>query len=191
MRKLETESPFIEPRFFQSLPLKAVVAGGKIVTKFETLTFTGCPYADGTEIEISASRYGYSCESLEEIKQRNDERLRSRDEHFQKLRLASEQHDRESILYNETLNIPVSWIPTIKPCLSGLTQNSAGNGWRKNSKTHVYLSDDLPGKLKRRSGSFLCVASTGYHFNDLIHDDGTVNKVDCPACLRIAKRWQQ
>ncbi|SHE65743.1 hypothetical protein SAMN05444392_102254 [Seinonella peptonophila] len=109
------------------------------------------------------------------------------------------EHKQRAKEFNESLNIPVNWRPDIKMVMSGLSENSMGNGMNRRSVYHVLLLDDLKdGRLKRSSPSFLCTSKNGSNGNknwniyEEDYDRWTMeHKVTCKQCIKIAKRWEK
>ena len=99
----------------------------------------------------------------------------------------------ESKTFNQSLNIPVRWSSEIKQVLSGLSENSAGNGTNRRSVNHIYLKEELTyGRLKREANSFLCSqvkSKWGGNWSGTLGDHGIETKVTCQSCLKIANRF--
>lgn len=87
----------------------------------------------------------------------------------------------------------------MKDVLSGLLENSDGNGMNKATVGHIELLEELTeGKLKRDPGEFLCTKNKGKQWSGVsekLYTDGNGErynaKVTCKACLKSAKRWQK
>jgi hypothetical protein len=103
------------------------------------------------------------------------------------------QHWVEAIEFNDTLEIPVEWVPKQKATWrSGRGMYDYTN---RASHYHVMVLEDLTaGRIKRKYGDFLCGAKiTDPDVHKVINLSGRVqhekrNKVTCPKCLeRIAK----
>ena len=188
MKYLNFVGVAVDPRVHNSLPAKAVVTDGKISICSQDFLFVSDSYANGTEVLVQISR-NYYCRSLSEIAQEklDTEGLRNQ-ANLKRDRIESERIA-EAEVFNNSLNVPVQWSPEVKHILSGLSENSWGDGRRRNSKAHIYLSEALEGRIKRSANSFLCAPSKGAHYNELIQVDKFAEKVTCPKCLEIARRW--
>lgn len=103
--------------------------------------------------------------------------------------------------FNASLRIPVKWEPGIKDVLSGLSENSWGDGRNRATVEHILLRGDLvDGQLRRRAGDFLCTAPRGTNGKqwsaqpESTYQTGGQEyrpKVTCRACLKIAERWRE
>ncbi len=113
-------------------------------------------------------------------------------------RLNAYREDAEA--FNATLHIPVQWVAGQKDVLSGLSENSNGDGRNKATVEHIMLKEDLQdGRLVRKAGAFLCTAESGSNGKqwsgkpENIAYDGNNKpyqpKITCKACLKIANRW--
>lgn len=90
--------------------------------------------------------------------------------------------------FNQSLGIPVSWSPAIKDVLSGLSEDSKGNGRSARTVIHALLNAPLSaGKLTRNTGDFLCTSpadSNGQNYGQESRE--CCEAVTCRACLTIA-----
>lgn len=89
-----------------------------------------------------------------------------------------------------------------KEVLSGLSENSWGDGRRKNTVIHLLLEEDwTDGRLRRKKGDFLCTSCSGSNGNSwsgqnlqIRHHDGEnqqyMPKVSCKQCLKMMERWK-
>jgi len=190
--KHKLKSPeFINPFLVRSLPAGGLVEQGTVKIGSETLSFDDEPYPDGTCVRVSIGRDFY-CESLVEIEQQRQERQRQREQREERERELWQQQREQNKQFNESLNIPVAWRPEYKPVLSGLTENSSGNGHKCNTVYHILLEEELhEGRLHRAIGQPLCSKDMG-SFGELVgwHDPSFEVEVTCRTCLRLAKRWQ-
>lgn len=111
---------------------------------------------------------------------------------------ADEQRQRdEARAFNASLSIPVAWATGIKDVLSGLSESSMGNGFKRNTVVHVVLLDDLKaGRLVRQAGDFLCTSNSSANGKrwsgdprlDQLPGQESAHAVTCSQCLRLAKR---
>lgn len=80
-------------------------------------------------------------------------------------------------------NLPFKWKAQIKEVLSGLSENSNGAGWKKNTVIHVQLLEDFKrGRLSRNKGDYLCSPKKVPNWGD----SGNYIEVTCKACLKRA-----
>jgi hypothetical protein len=102
----------------------------------------------------------------------------------------------EAIAFNAQIKLPVAWVPGIKDVLSGLSQNSMGNGRNRKTVEHVLLQADLNlPRLKRKKGDFLCTTDRGKRWSDQVEEwfvDGDNQPyhpaVTCKSCIEKAER---
>ena len=100
---------------------------------------------------------------------------------------------------NAKLNIPVRWTSAQKSVLSGLSENSWGDGRNARSVNHVLLLEPLDeGKLKRKAHDFLCTSQAGSNGRRFTTPDTSssgdahgryVSRITCKQCLATALRW--
>lgn len=99
-----------------------------------------------------------------------------------------------SYKFNTSLNIPVKWSPEIKQNLSGLSADSSGDAFKKNTVFHIYLHENLDsGRLKRNSKDYLCTqvsAKWGGNWSGTVGAQTENYKVTCKSCLKIANRFK-
>lgn len=197
MKRLNSPQ-FLDPRDFNKIrngDFKAIVKDGKIKLSSGYCTFIDEPYPDGEEIILSAGANLYA-ESIVDIEKKIAEQKAIARQKEEEQRVLENERVRLAWEFNDSLNIPVKWTPEIKPVLSGLTENSMGNGCKKNTVFHIFLLEDLKdGKLKRKKGQPLCGNDMG-KFGELAQSDDPLRreqalKVSCKACLKIAERWQE
>lgn len=154
----------------------------------------------GTKLRVRPERYYLIAETEEDIQ--NNKALIEQKIKEQKVRdIAIQKKIREDAeKANNKLNIPVPWTSGFKSVLSGLSENSNGNGFNKKTVIHILLEDDLNvGRLKRKSGSFLCTAESGDNGKEwvdlkIMQNDGIgsyIAKITCRTCLKIAERWKK
>jgi hypothetical protein len=104
--------------------------------------------------------------------------------------------------FNAQLHIPVEWLPGTKDVLSGLSENSMGNGYNVATVEHIWLQEDLhEGRLHRNKYDFLCTSASGsngkqwsgqtesYAFD--ADNRRYQPQITCKACLKIAQRWNK
>ena len=193
--KLRAE--FIDPVFMRNLPSEGEVRNGVVIVGDQRLTFADAneTYPDGTPVEVWCGQY-FLCQSLTEREQERQEKEQRQQERERQNIIWQELERQRVMAYNAALTIPVRWFPEIKHRLGGLTVNSMGNGWCRNSVVHVYLLEEVcDGRFHRNAGDFLCTQQQGNHFGELIREEHAKwnrqhMKVTCQACLRLLARWQ-
>ncbi len=69
--------------------------------------------------------------------------------------------------FYDQYNIPFKFSVEAKEVLSGLHENSSGNGLKKNSVFHIFVKEEIrTGRLKRDKNSFLCTQPKSYSGGD-------------------------
>lgn len=88
--------------------------------------------------------------------------------------------------------LPFAWKTNIKQVISGLTENSNGNGSNKRTVMHIVLDEDFKkGRLKRHKDDYLCSDKKTSNWsapNSSLTRDSFKEAVTCKACLSIANR---
>lgn len=80
-------------------------------------------------------------------------------------------------------NLPFEWEGRIKEVISGLSESSNGDGWKKNTVIHVRLLEDFKrGRFSRNSGDYLCSPKKVSNWGD----GGIYTTVTCKTCLQRA-----
>jgi len=159
--------------------------------------------APGTAVQVWLNVSGFFvCASLDEIERdaqaRRDAEAAEAEHRRQKLNAM--RADAEA--FNARIALPVKWDVGIKDVLSGLSENSWGDGRSKATVEHIYLLEPLEaGRLTRKEGDFLCTSASGTNGKrwsskivERCHDgEGTPYqpKVTCKACLALAQRWMK
>ena len=99
--------------------------------------------------------------------------------------------------FHDSLHFPVKYHVGIKEVLSGLSANSAGNGYKQNTVIHLILEQDFQiGRMKRKAGDFLCTQPKSRYGADW---SGTKNsphsglppepEVTCRKCLNLLSKY--
>ena len=87
--------------------------------------------------------------------------------------------------------LPFQWETGIKDVLSGLSENSMGDGRSSRTVQHIYLLESFTGqRLRRNKGDFLCTSakgSNGERYSQQIIEEGRAPT--CRACLKIADKF--
>jgi hypothetical protein len=159
------------------------------------------PLRPGIQVKVWLGRFFY-CNTVKDLEEQEVLLEKQREFKAQKRKEAENKHRAEAEEFNSEINVPVEWTTGQKDVLSGLSENSWGDGRRSNTVNHIFLKEDLvDGRLKRSAGDFLCTSSGGSNGKNwagdpeiyLIDGDGNqyLPKVTCKACLKIAKRWNQ
>lgn len=182
-----------------------VVSETLIKTCFDSLTvLEGEVPKLGTKVIVEPGNYFFVAKTIEEVEQEKfaeKKRVEERKNQEEEKRKILEKRIRESAeKSNKLLNIPVEWTSGFKSVFSGLSESGWGNGVNKKSVVHVLLKEDInEGKLKRKSGSFLCTTkggSDGMQYVDLerlsFDDEGSyVSEITCKSCKMTALRWKE
>lgn len=105
--------------------------------------------------------------------------------------VANEKLAREKATFKEfvsSYNIPFGHSVRIKPVLSGLSADSNGDGAKRNTVFHLFVEEDVAGRVNRVAGSFLCSPKDSGKWSHL--DNYTYAKpVTCKKCLKLMERW--
>lgn len=106
-------------------------------------------------------------------------------------------------IFFQQFSFPFKYDVGEKEVLSGLSENSWGDGRRKNTVIHLLLEEDwTDGRLKRKAGDFLCTSKNGSNGNSwseqnlhIRHHDGQnqqyMPSVTCKQCLKFLKRYEK
>ncbi|WNM19258.1 hypothetical protein [Flavobacterium capsici] len=133
--------------------------------------------------------YAYDFEKYSEY-QKNIEI--EREKKHEERKLFYENLKKEAIEFNNSLEIPVKWSSEIKQVLSGLSEKSSGNGWKKNTVRHIYLHESFSsGRLKREAKNFLCSqvkSKYSGNWSGTLGENGLEYKVNCQKCLEISNK---
>lgn len=200
---------FINPIWFNGLSYEEI----GIVTENNTVNVKGTELSftekdemisAGDEVWVYKRDFFYYMTKEEKGKleqQKEKERIKKREKENKHL----DQMREEAEAFNLSLGIPIDWVSEIKPVLSGLTENSNGDGAYKKSVYHVLLKENIEeGRFKRKAGDFLCTTATQHngHFSDLrdkeegcygldSKDKRYKRKVTCKSCIKTAARWKK
>lgn len=129
----------------------------------------------------------------EEAQKRHDEENRR----YQELQAKQITVARE---FNKRIQLPVEWAIEQKSVLSGLAENSWGDGRKRNTVDHVQVLEDLKdGRFVRHKGDFLCTGNdTGKYSDGNLPTKEEADhkkfgssypyKVTCKQCIKILKR---
>lgn len=200
MKHMLNVKGFINPFFLNSVsrePKLGVVDNSMVIVGETLLRFdndAGAPYPEGTKVIVSFAGNFY-CESEAE----RDQRAKEKRERLAKNLTQQESRQRiyqaESDQANTNLKLPFIWQASSKVVLSGLTENSSGDGRNRATVIHIQtLEDILIGRLTRKAGQLLCSTKDAklWLSNDIPTDLGSVSikgmpMVTCKACLKRAK----
>ncbi len=153
--------------------------------------------APGGDVKVLIKDGSFSCVTSEVMQEREIQREeRSQELAKKRSQENQEKSDRKAVRIlraqsvNADLGVPVSWVPAIKVVLSGLAENSWGDGTSKRTVAHVMLKEDLNnGRLVRKGGDLLCTPRSGSN-GKLWPDSAPGEEVTCKKCLEVAKRWE-
>lgn len=159
--------------------------------------------APGTAVQVWLNGSGFFvCATLDEIEREAQARRDAEAAEVERRRQKLNAMRADAEAFNARIALPVKWDVGIKDVLSGLSENSWGDGRSKTTVEHIYLLEPLEaGRLTRKEGDFLCTAASGTNGKrwsskivERCHDgEGTAYqpKVTCKACLAAAQRWMK
>lgn len=110
-----------------------------------------------------------------------------------------EERGKQIIAFYQSYSVPFKFVPKIKIVLSGLTENSNGDGMKRNSVFHTYVLEDfVDGRLSRSANTYLCSPkdSGSFHDYEVIDTDEqiqgakAISDITCSNCLKLMKRWK-
>ena len=100
----------------------------------------------------------------------------------------------EALTFNSRIKLPVKWRSVYKTVLSGLLQNSTGDGRKKNTVVHVLLEEELSdNRFRRKKDELLCtsiekgkysVIDAAEEYSDTTYQ----SKVTCKKCIEILSK---
>ena len=196
--------PMLEPFWFRRVRVgkhrTTVEDEGRLVVEGVGMRLQSVSLAVGTEVMLWLSAEGYFvCATLDEIAKADEERKAAMGLEDEARRMRLNVWRRNSEKFNAAIKLPVAWEVGIKDVLSGLGQNSVGDGRSRATVEHVYLREPLScGRLVRKTGDFLCSTSqtaNGKRWSGTIVErsyDGDGEpyqpRVTCKACITIAER---
>lgn len=156
----------------------------------------------GSVLFLTPDRFDIKAETDVESQARRNEEAKQRqarsEENKKRMARVDLQLMHRAQLRNTSLYIPVRWTSGFKSVISGLTEDSNGNGLNRRTVIHVLLLEDIrDGRMIRKAGSFLCTAASGSNgkqwVNPATHSDGEhgvyVSEVTCKQCITTAQRW--
>lgn len=207
-----TVAPFIDPRWFREMrggPQEGVVVDARTIqVKGQCLALdekdtTVLVPGEAVFVWIFAGNFRMETATDRQARQEEERVKAKQKEEAQRQRDAARRA--QAAAFYESYAIPVPYTIGDKPVLSGLTENSNGDGRYASSVSHLLLKESLAeGRLKREAGLFLCAPSWqnmgSYH--DVISGQeslayGTDSRepympqVTCKACLRLMERWKK
>ncbi|MEP2668856.1 MAG: hypothetical protein ABJH04_07670 [Cyclobacteriaceae bacterium] len=189
--RLTLKSAFIDPLWYRrntgvSIPVR-VEEDLTVVLDGETLV--GCPYPPGTEVKIRVSNW-IECVSTKEIQDEIVRRKQVLLEEQREIRRKEQLRNEQDQAFNDSLAIPVKWVAARLDVLSGLLENSTGDGYRKSTVQHILLKEDLHvGRIHREANTYLCLADTrakGNYSNTNGEATYGIRRISCKQCLKLA-----
>lgn len=199
---------FIDPRVMNTRQQEASVINSSSVCIGDQIFHLANP----EEITLQSSQkvfilllqhFYLETEEEQKEKRRQVEERQQREKEETKVQLNKWREEAEA--FNAQIHIPVKWVSGYKDVLSGLTENSWGNGRNKATVNHILLQEDLDDdRLHRKQGDFLCSSSekqNGKRWHPwncedpmALAYDGNGNeyqgKITCKSCLQVAQRWK-
>jgi|GEM_PF-3522990 len=104
------------------------------------------------------------------------------------------RRDIEKYEFWEQYDMPFKFVVDIKPVLSGLSENSWGNGCNRATVYHVRPREDISqGKLKRKNGDYLCSQQSGraYYSTCDVNISELQDIVTCKQCLKRIGKYKK
>lgn len=194
---------FMDPLWFNTVKnamhMAKVISSSEVELDGQTLRATQpetCNLQTGDHVYVwfdqnfyfkTVKEHQESIEQTRRLKQREKEK-----------RIKEHIHQKQNaISFYAQYNIPCLFKAEIKHVLSGLTEQSTGNGVKKNTVYHfMFLENWKSEKLIRSFGDFLCTSPKGDngHFHELrsqtISQNPTPSIVTCKKCLKLMERWK-
>jgi hypothetical protein len=201
--RLAFDSEFINPKALRDLCSlgevdTVVMDNGKISIGQHTLRFVDESIEPGNEIIFKMNNWGIARIKSEvtEFNRLRDIRRKTEQEHAEQSKLAAIERAKA---FHDSLHFPVKYHVGMKEVLSGLSANSAGNGYKQNTVIHLILDQDFQGgRMKRRAGDFFCTQSKSRSGADW---SGTKNsphsglapepEVTCKKCLNLLSKFME
>jgi hypothetical protein len=182
----------------------AVVADdGTVTLEGVPLRLQGEAPAPGTAVQVWLNGSGFFvCASLEEIERQAQAQREAEAAAAERRRQQRNAMRADAEAFNARIALPVKWDVGVKDVLSGLSENSWGDGRSKATVEHIYLLEPLEaGRLTRKEGDFLCTSASGTNGKrwsskivERCHDGENMPyqpKVTCKACLALTQRWMK
>ena len=199
---------FLDPAWLQSV---RHATHATTVSEQRTLTLQGVvmhlpkdgPPTAGTAVQAWLSGSGnFVCATLDEIERDAQARLDAEAAEAERRRQKLNAVRADAEAFNARIALPAKWDTGIKDVLSGLGENSWGDGRSNSTVEHILLLDPMEdGRLKRKAGDLLCTSAgstNGKRWSSRLaersHDGKGATyqpKVTCKACLALAKRWMK
>lgn len=200
---LTEASGLVDPMLFNTLrggkqEQAEVADDGSVTVQGVRLVFREAPLPHGTKVRVWLAR-DYICATEEDLaadaSRREAQRLREQEQRRRELN----QLRSEAEAVNGLIRLPFQWTAGIKDVLSGLSENSVGDGRNRATVNHILLLDDADlGRLKRKKGNFLCTSqsgSDGKRWSNQVPEarayDGDGNtytpRITCSQCLKLAE----
>ncbi|WP_318515669.1 hypothetical protein [Photobacterium leiognathi] len=185
---------FINPFVINSLPCTVFVGeDGVTLSDDRGLNFGVAllsPLVAGTGVHMRLENRKFKLYLASEYQNQLTEIATKREQEKRETIERLEQLRKSNLMFNQALNLPFQWKIDIKVRMSGLSENSWGDGQSRSTVYHIRVMEQFTeGRLKRNIGDFLCGKDHSKHQGytdgyDLDHD-----KVSCAACLKIAARF--
>lgn len=205
-RRMSPESGLLNPLWLRSVAgrsFEAVVddRGGVVIDGVRLVFNRSDAAIDGREKVMVKVGQWITCQRLSEFQQHVEAKERSA---AAEREAAATRQDRlrvEAEAFNSRIVLPVTWKVAIKDVLSGLAEDSMGDGYNKRTVHHIQLENDaIAGKLKRAKGDFLCTSPSsdnGKQWSSssaAMQTDGQgkpyAPRVTCKRCIKLAAIFQ-
>lgn len=187
--------PFIHPAVIRNLPQKITIENERYITIFDQkfTPLNGETLEIGKQLFVQNGRFNMQASYVDEIKAYNEAKAERIKEKAEQKRIQKEKEIKE--FWNQ-YDIPFDFSVEVKEVLSGLSENSMGNGLKKNSKHHIFVKEDIEfGRLKRHANSYLCSPSKAYSGGDW---SGTLGNgrngkhiITCKNCLTKIEKFKK
>lgn len=201
--KVNPESGMLDPRWVNSVRpthILEVGADSGLMVEGVKWVFRAEALPPGTKVMFHLYPYPIAFE-LAEYEAERGRLAKAEEERERQYRLRCDAAREKALAFNATIKLPVHWVVGIKDVLSGLSENSWGDGRNQRTVHHVLLQEPLDvGRLHRNTNDFLCTSASknnGKRWSGRLvetHLDGDGKpyqpQVTCKNCLDFVKRFQ-
>ncbi|MEG0868414.1 MAG: hypothetical protein RSG77_15305, partial [Hafnia sp.] len=115
----------------------------------------------GEMVEVFVDEYFYCLREVDAKEMREQSERRNQQRAEEELTAANRLREEAQQFYS-AYSLPFSFVVSIKDVLSGLSENSMGNGTNKRTVFHLRVLEDVSwGRTTRKSGDLLCTHAAG------------------------------
>lgn len=149
---------------------------------------------EGERVYVWLSADGFFYLETEQEKQAREERWwKEKEEEERRYKERLNRWRQEAEEFNNRINTPFKWTAGQNNVLSGLTENSWGDGRKKNSVNHIWLKEDYAnGRFKRSAGDLLCKKKGKLWVDKAEWVDGNgqlyMAQITCRECIKILEK---